>query len=162
MCVYFCIDSIAILPTKIFIITPSVIPTSMTSDTTMGAKGPGRHIVHPGQDVELLCTFNDLLNNILVAGWEINHRLYGKNALVGGQLHGYKGKVDNANIIVENIMMNDSRNGTEHRCVLFNNGTRSNESDPIILYVVGKYQYNMYTVIFNSNYVLLLLLRKYL
>jgi len=44
------------------------------------------------------------------------------------------------------------RNGTEYRCVLFNNmGTRLNENDPIILYVAGEYQYNMYTVIF-SNY----------
>ena len=49
-------------------------------------------------------------------------------------------------------MMNDGRNGTEYRCVLFNNmGTRLNESDSIILYVAGEYQYNMYTVIF-SNY----------
>jgi len=60
--------------------------------------------------------------------------------------------VDNANIIVENIMMNDDRNGTEYRCVLFNiTGTRLNESDLIILYVVGEYQYNMYTVINITN-----------
>jgi len=152
---YFCIDSITgtILPTKTFIITPSVIPTSMTSDTTMGAKGPGRHIVHPGQDAELLCIFNDLLNNMLVAKWEIDHREYGINAIQNGRVPGYSANVDNANIIVENIMMNDSRNGTEHRCLLINNGTRSNKSDPIILYVVGEFQYNMYTVIFNSNYI---------
>jgi len=116
------------------------------------AKGPGRHIVHPGQDVELLCTFNDLvLSNVtLEARWEINHRLYYVNALLNGQVPGYSGNVDNANIIVENIMTNDGRNGTEHRCVLFNNmGTKLDEGDPIILYVAGECMYvsthNMYT-----------------
>jgi len=98
-----------------------------------------------------LCTFNDLVlaNNILVARWEINHRLYGINALLNGQVPGYSVENDNtANIIVENIMMNDDRNGTEYRCVLFNiTGTRLDESDRIFLYVAGEYQYNMYTVI---------------
>ena len=38
-------------------------------------------------------------------------------------------------------MMNDDRNGTEYRCVLFNNmGTRLDESDPIILCVAGEYR----------------------
>jgi len=60
--------------------------------------------------------------------------------------------VDNSNIIVENIMMNDGRNATEYRCVLFNiTGTGLNESDLIVLYVAGKYQYNMYTVINIAN-----------
>jgi len=73
---------------------------------------------------------------------------YGINALLNGLVPGYSANVDNANLIVENIMMNDGRNGTEYRCVLFNNmGTRLNESDLIILYVAGEYQYNMYTVI---------------
>jgi len=64
---------------------------------------------------------------------------------------GYSANVYNANIIVENIMMNDGRSGTEYGCMLFNNmGTRLDESYPIILYVISEYQYNMYTVIFNS------------
>jgi len=146
---FFALDVIAITPTKSHIMTSSLNPTPITTSSTKEAKGPGRHIVHPGQDVELLCTFNDLVlsNNTLEERWEINHLLYGINALINGQVPGYSANVNNANIIVENIMMNDGRNGTEYRCVLFNNmGTKLNESDPIILYVAGEYQYNMYTV----------------
>jgi len=104
--------------------------------TVTAQKGPGRHIVHPGQDVELLCTFNDLVvsNHTLEARWEIGHMgPYGINALLNGQVTGYS--ANGSSIIVENIMMN----GTEYRCVLFNDtGTRLNESDPIILYVAGE------------------------
>jgi len=119
----------------------------MTSNATMEVKGPGRHVVHPGQNVELLCTFNDLVvsNITLKARWQIGHvGPYGINALLNDRVPGYSANVDNANIIVENIMMNDGRNGTEYKCVLFNDmGTRLKESDQIILYVVGEYQYNM-------------------
>jgi len=102
-----------------------------------------------------LCIFNDLVfsNATLVAGWEINHREYGINAILSGQVSGYSGNVNNAHLIVENIMMNDGRNGTEHMCLLFNiininMKEKLNGSDPIILYVAGKYQYSiMYTVI---------------
>jgi len=74
-----------------------------------------------------------------------------RNVLLNGQLPEYSANVDN--LIVKNIMMNDSRNGTEYRCVLFDNmGTRLNESVPIILYVAGEYQYNMHAVIFNNNF----------
>jgi len=63
------------------------------------------------------------------------------NALLNGQVSRYSANEDNTNIIVENIMMNDDRNGTEYRCVLFNNmGTRLDESDPIILCVAGEYR----------------------
>ena len=147
------IDRTTITTANTFIMTPSVTPTSMTSNSTMEVKGPGRHVVHPGQNVTLLCTFNDLVlsSNTSEVRWKINHTLYGINAILHGVVPGYSANVDNANIIVENIMMNDGRNGTEYRCMLFNNmGTRLNESDPIILYVAGEYQYNMYT--FNSNY----------
>ena len=100
-----------------------------------------------------MCTFNDLVfsNNTLEARWEINHIPHGINSLHNGLVPGYSANVNNANIIVKNIMMNDSRSGTEYRCMLFNKmGTRLDESYPIILRVVGEYQYNMYTVIFNS------------
>jgi len=88
-----------------------------------------------------------LSNDTLEARWEIGHAgLYGVNALLNGQLPGYS--TNERNIIVENIMMNDSRNGTEYRCMLFNNmGTMLNESDPIILYVAGEYV----TCALNSN-----------
>jgi len=111
--------------------------------TVTAQKGPGRHIVHPGQDVELLCTFNDLViaNTTLGVEWDINHKLYGANALHNGQLPGYS--ANGSNIIVENIMMNDSRNGSHYRCGLFNiinNNMKEklNGSDPIILYVAGE------------------------
>jgi len=120
--------------------------------TVTAQKGPGRHIVHPGQDVELLCTFNDLVlsNDTLEAKWDINHVLYGVNALRGGQVTGYS--ANRGNLIVENIMMNDGRNGTEYRCVLFNfinNNMREmlDYSDLIILYVAGEY----ITCTFNIN-----------
>jgi len=91
-----------------------------------------------------LFVFNVVSINTLEARWRINHILYGINALLGGQVPGYSANRDNNNLIVENIMMNDGRNGTEYMCVLFNNmGTRLNESDPIILYVVGEYQYTV-------------------
>jgi len=141
------IDPTTITRANTFIITPSVTPTSMTSNATMEVKGPGRHVVHPGQDVELLCTFNDLVlsSNALEVIWEINQKKCGINKIRNDLVPGYSANVDNANIIVKNIMMNDSRNGTEYRCVLFNNmGTRLDESDPIILYIAGEYQYNMY------------------
>jgi len=71
---------------------------------------------------------------------------YEINALRNDLVPGYSANVNNSNIIVKNIMMNDGRNRTEYRCVLFNNmGTRLNESDPI---VVDEYQYNKLTVIF--------------
>jgi len=85
-----------------------------------------------------LCTFNDLVfssNGTLEARWEIDHMgPYEINALCNDLqvVPGYSANVDNANIIVKNIMMNDGRNGTEYRCVLFNNmGTTLNESDQL-------------------------------
>ena len=55
-----------------------------------------------------------------------------------------------SNLIIENIMMNDDRNGTVYSCGIVSstegNPTLTdmvNESDQTILYVAGKYQYNI-------------------
>jgi len=111
--------------------------------TVTAQKGPGRHIVHPGQDVELLCTFNDLVfsNHTLAVRWEINHRLYGVNALLNGLVPGYS--TNRRNLIVENIMMNDGRNGSYYKCVLLQDRTVVNEDNLTILYVAGKYVHSL-------------------
>jgi len=83
--------------------------------TVTAQEGPGIVIVHPGQDVELLCDPAD------GTGWTVNTRPYGVNALQNGILPGYSS--NGRNIIVENIMMNDSRNGSYYRCVLLQDGT---------------------------------------
>lgn len=94
-------------------------------------KGPGIVIVHPGEDVELLC---DLTTG---TGWIVNNMglPYGLNALFNGQLAGHSSK--GKNIIVENITMNDDRNGSMYRCV--ETGT-PNEGNSTYLYVAGEYQ----------------------
>ena len=109
-------------------------------------EGPGIVIAHPGQDVELLCTVTVTPNTL--AAWLINNSLgpYSLNIIRGGLLAGYRGAVDSDgnNLIVENIMMNDDRNGSDYRCVIVPaQGTPSlgniiEESDPTILYVAGE------------------------
>ena len=72
---------------------------------------------------------------------------YGKSALRSGILAGYNTTLGSDNLIVENIMMNDSRNDTEYRCVItvsmeqdmIITVTIVRESDPTILYVAGEY-----------------------
>ena len=65
--------------------------------------------------------------------------------LHNGILTGHSATLDSSNLIVENIMMNDVRNGSEYRCVIvpaegmITVADIINESDPTILYVVGKY-----------------------
>ena len=81
------------------------------------------------------------------AAWLINNRgPYRLNVLRGGVLTGYRGVADPAsnNLIVENIMMNDDRNGSDYRCVIVPASGRltfadiTEESDPTILYIAGK------------------------
>ena len=43
---------------------------------------------------------------------------YGINAFRNGVLTGHTATVDSSNLIVENIMMNDVRNGSEYSCVV--------------------------------------------
>ena len=70
--------------------------------------------------------------------------LYEINDLRNDRVSGYSANIENNNLLIQNIMMNDNRNGTEYRCVVVNDmGTRLNQSDPIILYFAGEYQYNI-------------------
>ena len=85
------------------------------------------------------------------AAWLINNMgPYRVNSLRSGLLAGHTAELGSNNLIVENIMMNDDRNGSDYRCVIAPaQGTPSlgniiEESDPTILYVAGEYQYNNY------------------
>ena len=51
--------------------------------------------------------------------WVINNLgPYRLNAIRGGVLTGYTAALDSNNLIVENIMMNDVRDGSEYKCVI--------------------------------------------
>ena len=126
----------------IFVIrTECIYHFCFTVVATQGAKGPGGVIVRPGQDVELLCTFGRSSTTRHEVKWIINHNFYGVNALSGSILANYSADTNNNNLLVQNIVMNDDRNDTEHRCVVVNAGTIEilNNSDPTFLYIAGKY-----------------------
>ena len=107
-------------------------------------------IAHPGQDVELLCTVTP--SEIQTAAWIINHVVYTVQQLRDGIVTGYN-KSGN-NLIIENVMMNDSRNSTEYSCVIISSTLDHHplfadilaESDPTILYVAGEYQITLFNL----------------
>ena len=72
---------------------------------------------------------------------------YRVNAIRGGVLAGYTATLGSNNLIVENIMMNDVRNGSYYRCVIVPTlgmvtlNDIIEESDPTILYVAGEFNY---------------------
>ena len=71
-------------------------------------EGPGIVIARPGQDVELLCNVTGG-----VASWSVNRgQRYTPNELFMGDLAGHNISLTGRNIIVEDIMMNDDRNGS--------------------------------------------------
>ena len=79
-------------------------------------------------------------------GWIVNSmEPYSRNGIRSGILPGYTATLDSSNLIVENIMMNDSRNGSQYRCVIVPAQGMVTfadiiaESDPTILYVAGEY-----------------------
>ena len=73
-------------------------------------------------------------------GWLIDHAgPYGVNALLNGQVDGYSGGLDTADLIIQNIMMNDHRNDTEYRCVIMQNTTT--RGDPVYLIVAGEHYF---------------------
>ena len=81
-------------------------------------EGPGIVNAHPGQDVELLCTVTESSGS-QTTGWLVNNEgPYRVNAIHSGVLTGYTTSLDNNNLIVENIMMNDGRNGSVYKCVI--------------------------------------------
>ena len=116
--------------------------------TVTAQEGPGIVIAHPGQDVELLCTVTVTSGNQVA--WLVNNLgPYGINALRNGILAGYTATLGSDNLIVEDIMINDVRNGSEYQCVIvpaqyymITVADIIDESDPTILYVAGEYQYN--------------------
>ena len=87
-----------------------------------------------------MCSFDQTLVAKII-GWLVNGEgPYGVNALLSGVLDGYSANIHTTSIIILNIMMNDSRNGTEYRCVITSGGVLQEESDAIILYVAGEFQ----------------------
>ena len=96
---------------------------------------------HPGQDVELICTVTADYSN-QTAAWLISHAgPYTVQQLKDGIWAGYSSNGNN--LIIENIMMNDDRNGSKYRCVIVardDTAEMLDEGDLIItLYVAGKY-----------------------
>ena len=81
-------------------------------------------------------------NDNEAVAWIVNHMgPHGVNSLRNGIETGYS--TNGNNLIVENIMMNDDRNDTEHRCVIITQGTTTilRQSNQTFLYVAGEYQY---------------------
>ena len=114
--------------------------------TVAAQEGPGIVIVYPGQDVELLCTVTVTDSTSQTTGWLVNNEgPYRISSLRSGILTGHTATLDSSNLIVENIMMNDGRNGSEYKCVIIpaqgmvTFGDILAESDPTILYVAGEY-----------------------
>ena len=107
-------------------------------------QGSSTVIAQPGQHVELLC--NVTLSGSQIAAWIIDNGVYTVRQLHYGIMTGYSSNGNN--LIIENIMMNDIRNNTWYSCGTVSS-TLSNptvadihdESDLIILYVAGEYQY---------------------
>ena len=82
--------------------------------TVAAQEGPGIVIAHPGRDVVLFCAVNEILQD-LTEGWLVNNRgPYGISAIrhAHGDLAGYSATLNNGDLIVENITINDSRNGS--------------------------------------------------
>ena len=100
--------------------------------------------VHPaGQDVELMYTLRQPFQSNESAGWIIDHSIpHGINVLVNGGVRGYSADLLNNNLIIKNIAMNDSRNGSEYQCVITRTGGYNDqilESGNItILHVAGE------------------------
>ena len=113
--------------------------------TVAAQEGPGIVIAHPGQDVELLCNVTGGVVSWRVNNTVNNNTLYTLNQLFNGTLAGYNSTGNN--IIVEDIMMNDDRNGSVYICVIPQSELSDIESDPTTLYVAGEYIYvRMYSI----------------
>ena len=90
-------------------------------------------IARPGQDVELMCSVTGG-----VVAWEVNGVSYTPNDLQSGDLAGHNITLSNS-IIVEDIIMSDTRNGSIYVCTIPQGpGMQDITSDPIALYVAGK------------------------
>ena len=134
------------MPSSLIIIMMDLLSVYMYVYAVAAHEGPGIVIAHPGQEVELLCTVTVTDSGSQAAAWLINNSMgpYRINSMRSGILAGYTATLGSNNLIVENIMMNDGRNGTDYRCVIVpSTGTPSlgniiDESDPTVLYVAGE------------------------
>ena len=62
--------------------------------------------------------------------------------LRNGLVDGYSAMLFSANLIVEDIIMNDARNNSDFTCVVVSqNDTILNRSNPITLHIAGEYKY---------------------
>ena len=96
---------------------------------------------HPGQDVELSCSLAEISENRQIIGWILgNLGHHGVNSILNGRLAGYSAHTHSTSIIIQNITMNDSRNGTEYQCVtITNDNVIQRWSDTVFqLYVAGE------------------------
>ena len=94
-------------------------------------------IAHPGQDVELLCAVTMTSGNPTVS-WMINDMTpIGLATLHTGRQAGYSSNGNN--LIVENVTMNDVRNGSNYNCVITSRIAILRQSNSTILYIAGEY-----------------------
>ena len=90
----------------------------------------------PGQNVEFECNVTEGSGAVQ---WDVNGLTFNPLQLFFGNLPGHTINTDNQrNIIVTNIVENDSRHGSVYRCFLV--GPPIVVSDPAFLYVAGKYK----------------------
>ena len=62
-------------------------------------------------------------------------------SLSNGILDIYSADINSSNLIVKNIVMNDTRSNIGHRCIIIVSGIITGDSDPIFLFVAGEYLY---------------------
>ena len=109
---------------------------------------PGKVIANPGQDVELLCNVTSSM--IRSVSWLINDMgPYEVTALLNGTLTGYSSNGNN--LIVQNLIMNDVRNGSNYSCVINITIAILRQSYPTTLYVAGEYHDNYVTGFAKTN-----------
>ena len=102
---------------------------------------PSTVIAHPGQDVELLC--NVTSSEVQSVSWLIHDMgPYEVTALLNGALTGYSSNGNN--LIVQNVIMNDVRNGSNYKYVINITTAILRPSHPTTLYVAGEYHDILY------------------
>ena len=117
------------------------------SDTTQAI--PSIIIAHPDQNVELMCTVTS--SNIQSVSWLINDMgPYEVTALLNGTLTGYSSNGNN--LIVQNVIMNDVRNGSNYSYVINITIALLRRSYPTTLYVAGEF-HDIYAIRMYIQYV---------
>ena len=93
-------------------------------------------IAHPGKDVELLCTVTMTSGNPTVS-WMINDMgPIGLATSHASRLAGYR--FSGNNLIVENVTLNDTRNGSNYNCVITSRIAVLRQRNPTTLYIAGE------------------------